>query len=180
MKPTKNYTMNTANASLPNCSNASPKKARIIAKIRRPTKLQEICATVEADEKEVIAIIERFRQTGRSFLMPPAGDDLTQNSLIDISHESLIRNWQRLKTWVEEESQSAQNVSPFGRVGRVISGRQSSPVARSRFTNRAEMAPSAINPTKTGHGATIPDLMMRLLLLKKVMKRAMLNWRHKK
>ena len=40
--------------------------------------------------------------------MPPAAVPLDEDSLIDISHESLIRNWERLKEWVDEESQSAQ------------------------------------------------------------------------
>ena len=76
--------------------------------IRRPEKLQEICAVAEADAEEVLAVIERFRQAGRSFLMPPAGETLKEDSLLDISHESLIRNWQRLRQWVQQESQSAQ------------------------------------------------------------------------
>src|SRR3712207_8099926 len=33
---------------------------------------------------------------------------LNGDSLIDISHESLIRNWARLKAWVDEESRSAR------------------------------------------------------------------------
>jgi len=76
--------------------------------IRRPTKLQEICAAADANEKEIIAVVERFRQPERSFLMPPVSEALNKDSLIDISHESLIRNWQRLKQWVDEEAQSAR------------------------------------------------------------------------
>jgi WD40 repeat protein/energy-coupling factor transporter ATP-binding protein EcfA2 len=83
--------------------------------IRRPMELQEICKVTNASEAEVIAVIEVFRRKGRSFLMPPPTDPLTGaaipltgESLIDISHESLIRNWKRLKTWVDEESRSAR------------------------------------------------------------------------
>jgi WD40 repeat protein/energy-coupling factor transporter ATP-binding protein EcfA2 len=83
--------------------------------IRRPMEVQEICELTGADEAAVIAVIEVFRQEGRSFLMPPPTDPLTgtrvflnRESLIDISHESLIRNWDRLKTWVDEESRSAR------------------------------------------------------------------------
>ncbi|MBV9209812.1 MAG: hypothetical protein JOZ52_04245, partial [Acidobacteria bacterium] len=83
--------------------------------IRRPMELHEICKITGASEAEVIAVIEVFRRKGRSFLMPPTTDALTGaaiplngESLIDISHESLIRNWKRLKTWVEEESRSAR------------------------------------------------------------------------
>jgi hypothetical protein len=76
--------------------------------IRRPTKLRDICAVIEASEEEVISVIDVFRQEGRSFLMPPVDVMLDANSVIDISHESLIRGWQQLKAWVNEEAESAR------------------------------------------------------------------------
>jgi hypothetical protein len=76
--------------------------------IRRPATLGEICAVTGATRSEVINVIETFRRPGRSFVMPPAYVPLDENSLIDISHESLIRGWQRLRYWVDEEAQSAR------------------------------------------------------------------------
>src|SRR5712692_9841369 len=76
--------------------------------IRRPTRLGAICEIAGASLAEVAAVIEVFRGGGRSFLMPPAGVTLDGETVIDISHESLIRNWQRLQTWVNEEAQSAR------------------------------------------------------------------------
>ncbi|HKQ73581.1 MAG TPA: hypothetical protein VJ810_07645 [Blastocatellia bacterium] len=76
--------------------------------IRRPVALRELCALAEANEIEIKTIIEAFHEPGRSFLMPPAGTSLNDDTLIDISHESLIRGWQRLRAWVEEEAESAQ------------------------------------------------------------------------
>jgi hypothetical protein len=38
--------------------------------------------------------------------MPPHGVALEGDSVIDISHESLIRQWGRLRTWVEGEAES--------------------------------------------------------------------------
>jgi WD40 repeat protein len=75
---------------------------------RRPLELRDACALAEADESEVVAVVETFRRPGRSFLMPPATVPLVSDSLIDISHESLIRNWTRLKAWTDEEAQSAR------------------------------------------------------------------------
>jgi tetratricopeptide (TPR) repeat protein len=82
---------------------------------RRPTRLAEICAVTDATDDEVIAVIDVFRNKGRSFLMPPVevhpdGETvkLTGEKVIDISHESLIRNWVRLQRWVDEEAQSAR------------------------------------------------------------------------
>ncbi|MUG95113.1 hypothetical protein F7734_23220 [Scytonema sp. UIC 10036] len=76
--------------------------------IRRPTKVQEICDVAEAESGEVINIVEQFRAPGCSFLMPPVGTRLNENSVLDMSHESLMRGWQQLEDWVEEESQAAQ------------------------------------------------------------------------
>src|SRR5262245_37026557 len=76
--------------------------------IRRPVELSVICAVAEAGASEVKTVVETFRRAGRSFLMPPAGTPLDDNSLIDISHEALIRGWRRLGEWVNEEAQSAR------------------------------------------------------------------------
>ena len=76
--------------------------------IRRPITLGEICKVTDAAQSEVVTVVETFRQPGRSFLMPPAIVALGPESLIDISHESLIRGWMRLKDWVDEEARSAR------------------------------------------------------------------------
>jgi hypothetical protein len=76
--------------------------------LRRPVRLEEVCGLAEAGEQEVIAVVERFRMPGRSFLMPPAGVELTGGSVLDISHESLMRIWTRLIEWVQDEARSAQ------------------------------------------------------------------------
>ena len=76
--------------------------------IRRPAPLLAVCAVAAATQEEVIQVVEPFRAPDCSFLMPPAGVELTDTSVLDISHESLMRVWQRLKGWVDAEVQSAQ------------------------------------------------------------------------
>ncbi|SJZ92731.1 WD40 repeat domain-containing protein [Sediminibacterium ginsengisoli] len=76
--------------------------------IRRPRKLGEICALAEAKLDEVVEVINVFRRGGRAFLMPPEKVTLTESSIIDISHESIMRVWERLMNWVDEENESAQ------------------------------------------------------------------------
>ena len=39
--------------------------------------------------------------------MPPSPEPLAPETIIDISHESLMRIWNRLKAWVEDEAESA-------------------------------------------------------------------------
>ena len=76
--------------------------------IRRPTQLVELCQITGADHETVIRIIDRFRKPGCTFLMPPHEVTLTNDTVIDISHESLMRVWVSLKRWVDDESQSAR------------------------------------------------------------------------
>lgn len=76
--------------------------------VRRPTRLGEISAIASTSEDAVIRIVEKFRQPGRSLLMPPAGIPLDHVSVVDISHESLMRIWVRLKSWVEDEGEAVQ------------------------------------------------------------------------
>ena len=64
---------------------------------RRPQPLTEIVDLTGANFDEVVAVIEEFRQAGRCFLMPPVNVTLAKQSVIDISHESLIRQWQTLQ-----------------------------------------------------------------------------------
>ena len=76
--------------------------------MRRPGRLGLIAQLAEAEEGDVIYVVEHFRKAGRSFLMPGANVALTADSMIELSHESLMRIWKRLNTWVEEEFESAQ------------------------------------------------------------------------
>lgn len=75
---------------------------------RRPVKLDLLCELSGANESEVIAVADHFRRSGRSFLMPSTTISLSKDSVIELSHESLMRIWNRLEGWVEEEFESAQ------------------------------------------------------------------------
>jgi WD40 repeat protein len=74
---------------------------------RRPVKLSTVASLANVPCEEIIAVVEVFRQQERSFLTPPLGKNLTPNTVLDISHESLIRRWQRLKKWTDAEAESA-------------------------------------------------------------------------
>ena len=76
--------------------------------IRRPTSVQELTAISEAPQAEVTSVIELFRRPGRSFLTPPTEVPLEGRCIVDLSHESLMRCWQRLVNWAHEERRSAE------------------------------------------------------------------------
>jgi Flp pilus assembly protein TadD len=91
---------------------------------RRPTSLGELCAVSKASQEEevqeeVLTVLECFRREGRSFLMPPMTVDLTIDSGVDITHESLLRQWKRLQGppnegadtgWLAEEEESRRTI----------------------------------------------------------------------
>lgn len=74
--------------------------------VRRPIPVKDAAAIAECSQAEIIAVVEAFRRTGRTFLMPPPDVELTADSIIDISHESLIRQWHHLRSWVQTEQDS--------------------------------------------------------------------------
>jgi hypothetical protein len=76
--------------------------------IRHPAKIKYIGEIAQVPDQKVIEVIEKFRAKGRSFLTPGEGVPLDSDTVIDISHESLMRIWDKLKIWVEEESSSVQ------------------------------------------------------------------------
>ena len=75
--------------------------------MRRPGKVSQIAERAQASEEQVIGVVEKFRKPGRSFLMPGTNVSLNGDSIIELSHESLMRIWTRLSTWVDEEFESA-------------------------------------------------------------------------
>lgn len=79
--------------------------------IRRPTPIHELAQISESSIEDVTRVVEVFRQRGRTFLTPSPSVSLNNNSVVDISHESLMRVWDKLKVWVEDESASVKMYS---------------------------------------------------------------------
>jgi tetratricopeptide (TPR) repeat protein len=81
--------------------------------VRRPTTygdLVKICGPESGDA--VAAVMAAFGPRGCQFLtsdIRQTGERLPDDALIDISHESLIRQWTTLSTWLEKEGQAAHD-----------------------------------------------------------------------
>jgi hypothetical protein len=71
--------------------------------VRRPATVGELAGVAGTAADAVIAVVEHYREEGCNFLTSPSRA-LTEESSIDISHESLIRRWKRLRLWIEEEA----------------------------------------------------------------------------
>jgi WD40 repeat protein/energy-coupling factor transporter ATP-binding protein EcfA2 len=76
--------------------------------IRYPSNIRTIRSAVRCTGDELTEVIEEFRNPSISVLSPHHSIPLDDDSIIDLSHESLIRLWDRLKRWVDEESASVQ------------------------------------------------------------------------
>jgi WD40 repeat protein len=74
--------------------------------IRRPVRVSDLQAITGASRDNVMEIVERFRGHGRSFLV--VRETVGGEALIDICHESLIRQWATLREWVDCEVKSGK------------------------------------------------------------------------
>jgi hypothetical protein len=74
-------------------------------RIRQRARLADVAARSRAEPVEVWAIVQRFRAEERSFIVA-SSENFFDNPLVDISHESLIRQWETLTKWVDEERES--------------------------------------------------------------------------
>jgi hypothetical protein len=76
--------------------------------IRRPMQLAELHEICGGEESHLRDVLDAFRKTGCTFLMPAGEAIIKTKTVIDISHESLMRAWRSLRNWVDEEAQSAK------------------------------------------------------------------------
>ncbi len=70
--------------------------------VRRPTSCSELAAVSEVDPRQIKHLVRAFSEDG--FLTQSQHED----PIVDIAHESLIRQWRTLSDWVREESRSAR------------------------------------------------------------------------
>ncbi|MGD8663309.1 MAG: WD40 repeat domain-containing protein, partial [Desulfobacterales bacterium] len=76
-------------------------------RIRRPAYLSEIAAISDTTLQKVLEVIDKFCEDHRNFLML-SSENPTDDTLVDISHESFIRQWQTLTRWVDQKAESAK------------------------------------------------------------------------
>lgn len=74
--------------------------------VRRPRRLEELVAITGEPRANVVAVVDAFRAPGCNFLRPPRSVALTDETFVDISHESLIRQWSSLAEWFAEEARA--------------------------------------------------------------------------
>lgn len=76
--------------------------------IRRPTSIANILRISKCSREDVYKVANLFRAEGNSIITPDIVEELSDETVLDISHEAVMRNWKRLKSWIEEESDAVQ------------------------------------------------------------------------
>jgi tetratricopeptide (TPR) repeat protein len=114
--------------------------------VRRPTRLDELIQACGGDEAGVRAVVDAFRAPGVNFLVPefdPANPKLAPDTYIDISHESLIRQWKKLSEWLGAEGRAAQQwrrlIDRFA-TGEMLRGRELANLAAWRSETKPNAA----------------------------------------
>ena len=118
--------------------------------VRRPLEFTQLCTIcgdgTEQGIADVTQVVERYRRPDTAFLVPGAEWPLAANPVIDISHESLIRQWQRLRGWVAAEAEAAAEA------GRLVEdsrrhAQEGGELLRGRSLDRAREWQRANHPT---------------------------------
>ncbi len=82
--------------------------------VRRPQTVKQLVELAGEQERENIeAVIEAFRAEGIGFLVPSVNTPLAEDSMIDISHESLFRQWYLFQEWLNEEDLDAAELKEW-------------------------------------------------------------------
>jgi tetratricopeptide (TPR) repeat protein len=79
--------------------------AGVASAVRRPCRLGEL-VEVAGNKDDVVAIVEAFSAPDCNFLRT-SEQSLSDDVIVDISHESLIRQWTSLRGWLENEARAA-------------------------------------------------------------------------
>lgn len=77
-------------------------------RFRKPTKLKELVDVSHVNIESVYVILDAYRKERVNLIVPPVSEVLSLDTVVDISHESLIRLWNTLDTWVDEEVDNAK------------------------------------------------------------------------
>ena len=76
--------------------------------LRYPADVETIKTIARCTSEELFDVVEKFRSPTRSFILPRQDVTLNESSVIDLFHDSLIRLWDRLRDWVNNEALSMQ------------------------------------------------------------------------
>jgi WD40 repeat protein len=74
--------------------------------LRKPERIIAISRQTGCTIEEIIQVAEVFRSPEYSFITPSKEVALTTDSVLDLTHESIIRLWSMLRKWIDDEEAS--------------------------------------------------------------------------
>jgi hypothetical protein len=77
--------------------------------VRRPCCFRDLALEAKGGAETARKIVNAFRGRDCNFLQPEAQVELEDETVVDISHESLIRQWSLLTRWMRDEAAAGQN-----------------------------------------------------------------------
>lgn len=79
--------------------------------IRRTPQLNELADTIGLDVQKTREIIDQFNANGETYLRVRDVPDDPEGSVVDVTHECVLRVWKRLQDpWLIEEQRAADNI----------------------------------------------------------------------
>ena len=75
--------------------------------VRRISSIFEVSKIAAVGTKEVIDTVDLFIKNNRNFIVASPSGEITSESKLDISHEALLRQWQRIQPWLDQEGEDA-------------------------------------------------------------------------
>jgi energy-coupling factor transporter ATP-binding protein EcfA2 len=82
--------------------------------IRRPQTIQQLkdvsAISVDFKNDELVAVLKTFSAEPATFLTI-SSKSYSDHDIVDISHESLLKNWHRLSEWIKQEATAARKLN---------------------------------------------------------------------
>ena len=121
---------------------------------RRPASLRSVAEAAGVPVEQVVPVVEAFRHADLSVLVPPPPTPLEPETILDISHESLIRQWHACGPGLRPRPARQRCTAVLRR--RLPSGGRSVPASGTLPTSTSPWnGGCASGPTRRGRGATV-------------------------
>jgi hypothetical protein len=94
--------------------------------VRRSATVDEIRQVADTDLSTVIDVAQAFLRPDRSFLKTQRLENIWTDSTLDVSHEALLRHWEKVQKWLEGEAEAKHTFLRLAETARLWGGRQAS------------------------------------------------------
>jgi energy-coupling factor transporter ATP-binding protein EcfA2/cell division protein FtsB len=98
--------------------------------VRRRPRLSELIEVTGASESQIKKILTLFQEDDRNFLLPSSDIPFYNDTILDITHEALFRQWHEIQRWIHRESESVANYQELLRGAKIRQDQKNSQKAK--------------------------------------------------